>query len=87
MQISIRPLQGQEIKLEVQSTDTVESVKIKIQDQIGMRTDLQRLVFDNQSLKNNETLSTCKIVPGSVLQLLEREYLIVIRPEVDLNLF
>ena len=79
MQISIRPLQGQEIKLEVQSTDTVESVKIKIQDQIGMRTDLQRLVFENQSLKNNETLSTCKIGPGSVLQLLEREYLMAIR--------
>jgi ubiquitin len=74
MLITIRTLQGKEIPLEVQSTDTIQNVKKKIQDKEGIRTDLQRLTLANTSLENGRTLASYNIGANTILGLMERKY-------------
>lgn len=76
MLISIRTLQGQEKSLEVQPTDTVLSVKYKIQPILNIRADLQRLVFEEISLENNRTLASYGIAQHSILNLILRKCLV-----------
>jgi transposase-like protein len=75
MQISVLTFEVKTIKLEeVQSNDTIQNIKKKIQSQEGIRTDLQRLVFSDKSLENTRTLSYYGIVDESILYLVMRKY-------------
>ena len=74
MVISVRTFEGRTIALDVPITDTVQHVKDQIQEKEGIRADLQRLMFGNEQLKNNESLSSYGIREDSVLQLILRKY-------------
>ena len=67
-------LHGHTITLEVQPNDTVQNVKKKLQYEAKIRTDLQRLLFQNNSLENGRLLSSYGIVDESTLHLVLRKY-------------
>ncbi|CAF1609449.1 unnamed protein product [Rotaria magnacalcarata] len=72
MLISVRTFEGKEIPLDVQSTDTIQSVKKSIQSKERIRIDLQRLMFDNRTLQNRRTLSSYGIGDGAILYVVLR---------------
>ena len=72
MQIFVRTLGGNNITLEVKSTDTVLNVKQMIQDREGFDPVEQRLVYGGKSLEDGRTLAEYDIRKESTLFLLLR---------------
>lgn len=58
--------------LEVSSSDTVSSVKLKIQQHWETPKNLQRLIFNNKELDDHSTLSDCGIQDGSTVPMVRR---------------
>ena len=70
MKISVRNHTGKTIHLWVETSDTIKAVKTKIQDkEIGIPTHQQELTFSDQELRDELTISDCKIEEEDTLRL------------------
>ena len=70
--IFVKTCAGESIALKVEPSDTIESVKAKIQEGEGFLMDKQQLFFSGTQLKDGCTLSDYNIQRGDVLDLLLR---------------
>lgn len=72
MRITIKTLQNNRTTLRLKPNDTIEEIKTKLQENIGIFPDQQCLIFEGDELQNDRTVHEYGIKEDSIVHLIER---------------
>ncbi|CAK9007611.1 unnamed protein product [Durusdinium trenchii] len=67
MQLFVRDIEGQTLTVQVDAEETVQSLKVRIEQSQGLHLDDQRLVFGGQSLENSLSLQSLGLTDESTV--------------------
>jgi hypothetical protein len=72
MRVFVVGLGGTRYELDVSPSETVESLKLKVQDKTGTSPDAMRIVFAGKQLEDGRTLSDYNVLRDNTLHMVER---------------
>ncbi|CAN6306007.1 unnamed protein product [Urochloa humidicola] len=67
--IKVKTLSGGVIDVDVEATDLVSRIKERVEEQVGIPTEQQRLVFGGKLLADSKTVRESNVTAGSVIHL------------------
>ncbi|KAG8464358.1 hypothetical protein KFE25_003421 [Diacronema lutheri] len=71
-QLQVKTLAGKTLSIEVEPTESIESIKQKIADQEGVEESTQRLIFGGKQLENGKTLQDYDVGADATVHLVLR---------------
>ena len=69
MEIAVKTMTGKTVMLQVKMDDTIESVKLQIQNKEGMPVDQQRLIFSGKEVLNEHRVADYNFAKDATIHL------------------
>ena len=70
MEIRVKTMDSGVQSIQVEPSDTVDRLKVAIQEKFGVPPEQQRLIFGGRQLDGRKTIAECRIKPGDLVFLL-----------------